>query len=150
MSAHGYTEDQLVEQPAIGLFTTLGWQTVSALEETFGARLADQQEVLMHLADICMDVFAAESAVLRASAAANGSRGALHIAAARVFVNDAAMRIDASARQALAAMAEGDTLRMLLAALRRLIKVTPINTAALSPSASAHKNEKLTSCRTNW
>lgn len=36
MSAHAYTEDQLVEQPAIGLFTELGWQTVSALEETFG------------------------------------------------------------------------------------------------------------------
>ena len=37
MSPHAYTEDQLVEQPAIGLFAALGWQTVSALEETFGA-----------------------------------------------------------------------------------------------------------------
>jgi hypothetical protein len=37
MNAHAYSEDQLVEQPAIGLFTTLGWQTVSALEESFGA-----------------------------------------------------------------------------------------------------------------
>ena len=35
--AHAYTEDQLVEQPAIGLFADLGWQTVSALEETLGA-----------------------------------------------------------------------------------------------------------------
>jgi len=34
---HAYTEDQLVEQPAIGLFATLGWRTVSAMEETFGA-----------------------------------------------------------------------------------------------------------------
>ncbi len=37
MSPHAYTEDQLVEQPAIGLFGALGWQTVSALDETFGA-----------------------------------------------------------------------------------------------------------------
>jgi len=37
MTAHPYTEDQLVEQPAIVLFATLGWQTVSAMEETFGA-----------------------------------------------------------------------------------------------------------------
>lgn len=37
MSLHAYTEDQLVEQPAIGLFADLGWQTVSAMEETFGA-----------------------------------------------------------------------------------------------------------------
>jgi type I restriction enzyme R subunit len=36
MSPHAYTEDQLVEQPAIGLFSALGWQTVSALEESFG------------------------------------------------------------------------------------------------------------------
>ncbi len=36
MSPGAYTEDQLVEQPAIGLFAALGWQTVSALEETFG------------------------------------------------------------------------------------------------------------------
>ena len=34
---HAYTEDQLVEQPAIGLFAELDWQTVSAMEETFGA-----------------------------------------------------------------------------------------------------------------
>ena len=37
MSPHAYTEDQLVEQPAIGLFAALGWQTLSAMEETFGA-----------------------------------------------------------------------------------------------------------------
>ena len=36
MTHHAYTEDQLVEQPAIGLFAALGWQTVSAMEETFG------------------------------------------------------------------------------------------------------------------
>lgn len=34
--SHAYTEDQLVEQPAIGLFGALGWQTVSAMEESFG------------------------------------------------------------------------------------------------------------------
>jgi type I restriction enzyme R subunit len=36
MSPHAYTEDQLVERPAIGLLADLGWQTVSAMEETFG------------------------------------------------------------------------------------------------------------------
>ena len=34
---HAYTEDQLVEQPAIGLFAELGWTTVAAMEEVFGA-----------------------------------------------------------------------------------------------------------------
>lgn len=36
MTPHAYTEDQLVEQPAIGLFADLGWQTVTAMAETFG------------------------------------------------------------------------------------------------------------------
>ena len=36
MTPHGYTEDQLVERPAISLFADLGWQAVSAIEETFG------------------------------------------------------------------------------------------------------------------
>jgi type I restriction enzyme R subunit len=44
MSACAYTEDQLVEQSAIGLFAELGWQTVSALEETFGATGTLQRE----------------------------------------------------------------------------------------------------------
>lgn len=37
MTSNAYTEDQLVEQPAIGLFATLGWQTMSVMEEVFGA-----------------------------------------------------------------------------------------------------------------
>ena len=37
MNRHAFAEDQLVEQPAIGLFAELGWRTLSALEETFGA-----------------------------------------------------------------------------------------------------------------
>jgi hypothetical protein len=48
-----------------------------------------------------------------------------------VFVNDAAHRVESSAKSALAAVAEGDTLRTLLAALRRVLKVTPVNTVAL-------------------
>ena len=33
---HANTEDQLVEQPAIQLFATLGWETVSASDEAMG------------------------------------------------------------------------------------------------------------------
>jgi len=36
MSAHAYTEDQLVKQLATGQFGALGWQLVSALEVVFG------------------------------------------------------------------------------------------------------------------
>ena len=75
----------------------------------------------------------AESAVLRAQAAVRDGNPASqsHEDAARVFVSEAALRVDGTARNALAAMSEGDTLRTLLAALRRVLKTTPANTVAL-------------------
>jgi alkylation response protein AidB-like acyl-CoA dehydrogenase len=94
--------------------------------QTFGEKLTDQQELLSSAADIIIDVFAAESAVLRAVGA-----DSLRQDAARVFANDAAGRVEISARQALAGMVDGDNLRTLLAALRRVLKVTPVNTVAL-------------------
>ncbi len=101
--------------------------------QTYGQKLTDQQEVLMFLADICMDVYGAESAVLRAkaTAAAGGARAALQADAARIVVNDAMARVETSSRQALAAMVPGDTLRTMLAGARRLFKWTPIDTVTL-------------------
>jgi alkylation response protein AidB-like acyl-CoA dehydrogenase len=121
------------ELRAVEAFKKTALMVFGVAMQTYGAKLTDEQEVLMHLADIVIDVFSAESATLRARAASDrrDARATLHVDAARVFVNDAAMRIDASARQALAAMADGDTLRTMLAALRRLLKVTPVNTVAL-------------------
>ena len=95
--------------------------------QTYGSGLTDEQEVLTRTADIVIDAYAAESVTLRAAAAASP----VHEAAARVYVNDAAGRVELGAREALAAMAEGDTLRTLLAALRRLLKPAPVNTVAL-------------------
>jgi hypothetical protein len=46
-------------------------------------------------------------------------------------VNDAAGRIEIAARQTLAAMVAGDTLRTMLAGLRRVLKVTPIDAVTL-------------------
>jgi hypothetical protein len=121
------------ELRAIEAFKKTALMVFGLAMQTYATKLADEQEVLMHLADIAIDVFSAESAALRARAASDrrDAKAALHVDAARAFVNDAAMRIDASARHALASIAEGDTLRTTLAALRRLLKWTPINTTAI-------------------
>ena len=121
------------ERGAVEAFKKAALMVLGLAMQTYREKLADEQEVLMHLADMLIDVFSADSAVLRAQSALGQrvTQAELHADAARVFVNDAAFRIDASARQALAAMADGDTLRMMLAALRRLMKVAPINTVAL-------------------
>jgi len=115
------------EARAVTAMKKIALMVLGTAMQTYGEKLADEQEVLMAAADIIIDVYGAESALLRASR--NG--GELHAAAARLFINDAVARVEASAKTALAAMADGDMLRTLLAALRRLLKVTPINTVAL-------------------
>jgi alkylation response protein AidB-like acyl-CoA dehydrogenase len=133
MPAAGDSDGVLADElRAIASFKKTALMVFGVAMQTYGTKLTDEQEVLMHLADITIDLYSAESAVLRAQAAsaANAPRAALHVDAARVFVNDAAMRIDASARQALAATVDGDMLRTMLAALRRVLKVAPINTVA--------------------
>jgi alkylation response protein AidB-like acyl-CoA dehydrogenase len=121
------------ELRTLAAFKKVALMVVGTAMQTFGEKLTDQQEVLGYAADILIDVYAGESAVLRAQAAltANQGRRPLHAAAARVFVHDAALRVEACARCALSAMAEGDTLRTLLAALRRTLKPVPVNTVAL-------------------
>jgi len=95
--------------------------------QRYGDDISEQQEILVAMADIIIAVACAESAMLRASVA-EGNLAPFHADAAAVFINDAAARIEASAKQVLAAIGEGDTLRTHLAALRRLLKVAPIDT----------------------
>ena len=107
--------------------------TLGTAAQKYMMTLADQQEILMGVADIIMDAYAMESAILRTQklAAAQGERSSeRYIDMTRVFCNDAVERIEAHAKNTLAAMAEGDELRTLLAALRRFTKMTPINTVA--------------------
>ena len=85
---------------------------------------------MLWLADLAIDTYAAESAVLRAQAAAGSPSAAPHEDAARAFVSDASLRIEMTARQVLAAIAEGDVLRTNLAALRRLLKTMPADTVS--------------------
>jgi alkylation response protein AidB-like acyl-CoA dehydrogenase len=121
------------ERRAVEAFKKAALMVFGVALQTYGQKLGDQQEVLIHTADMLMEVYAADSAVLRALAASNenASRASLHADAARVLVSDGAMRIESSGRQALAAMVEGDTLRTMLAAFKRLFKMQPANTAVL-------------------
>lgn len=121
------------ERRAVASFKKATLMVLGLAMQTYPDTLAEQQEVLLHAADMTIDTYSAESALLRASGArADGLPDAeLHADAARVFINDAGMRLEASAKQALAAMLDGDTLRVMLAGLRRLFKQAPINTAAL-------------------
>jgi butyryl-CoA dehydrogenase len=96
--------------------------------------LADQQEVMGAIADMVIEGYAMESAILRARKIAEnkGEAAAAHaIAMAQVYAAHAMERIEAAARKVLAACAEGDMLRTQMTIMRRLFKYEPINTIEL-------------------
>jgi alkylation response protein AidB-like acyl-CoA dehydrogenase len=121
------------EQRTVAAMKKTSLMILGTAMQNYGAQLADQQEILLMAADVIMDTYAAESVLMRASNVPQGASdgAAAQVAAARVFINDAAGRVEIAARTALAALTEGDTLRTMLAALRRILKVTPVNTVAL-------------------
>ena len=121
------------EHRTVGAFKQVAVMVMGTALQTYGDTLESQQEVLSCAADILIEIYAGESAVARArqSRAAKAAQADLHESATRVYVHDAAARVEASAKMALAAMADGDQLRTLLAALRRVLKPAPVNTVAL-------------------
>jgi alkylation response protein AidB-like acyl-CoA dehydrogenase len=121
------------EARACAIFKKIVLMVAGSAMQRYGTKIDQEQEVLSYLADILTDTYAAESAMLRARDAVTRkvSNAELHQHAASITVNEAAGRIELAARSALAAMADGDVLRTQLAALRRLMKVTPVNTVAM-------------------
>lgn len=104
---------------------------IGTAAQKYMADLQNQQEVLMNAADIIMSAYAMETAVLRAQKMAAKGDAAIQIDMAAVFCNDAIQRVEMSARNTLAAIAEGDEAKMLLVALKRFTKNnSPINTIA--------------------
>ena len=107
--------------------------TLGTAAQKYMMKLADQQEVLMGIADVIMDTYAMETAILRARKLVSSQGEAAverYLDMTRVFCNDAVERIEARAKNTLAGMSEGDELRTLLAALRRFTKLQPMNTIA--------------------
>ena len=92
--------------------------------------LANEQEVLMNIADMIIDVYAAESCLLRVEKMV-GIKGEEACARqwdiTRVFINDAADRINKNGKDALNSFAEGDELRVMLMGMKRFTKVEPFN-----------------------
>ena len=119
------------EVRAVAAFKKVVLMISGTAMQRYGEKLQDEQEVLSFLADILIDTYASESAVLRAISSTAADNADLQADAARTYVHEAAGRIELAARHCLAAMADGDVLRTQLAALRRLLKVTPANTVTM-------------------
>lgn len=104
-----------------------------AAAQKFMMEIENQQEILMKLADMAIDVYGAESAMLRSEklvGQVGEAEASMQIEMSRCFLSDALERIHLSGKHAVSAFAEGDELRMMLLGLKRFTRFEPYNTIA--------------------
>ena len=107
--------------------------TAGATVQKLMQALKDEQEILMYLADMMMDIYVAESVILRVEKliSLRGQEAcAAQIDIAKVFVSDANERIALNARNCIRSWAEGDNKMMLIKGLRRFTKYEGVNAKA--------------------
>jgi len=112
----------------------LGLFAAGSATQKYMQAIQDQQEVMGAIADMTIETYAMESAVLRAQklVEAKGEKNAaLAVAMTRVYMTQAMEKIEGAAKRVIAAVAEGDMLRTQLAILRRLAKHDPFNSIEL-------------------
>ncbi|MDH4038855.1 MAG: acyl-CoA dehydrogenase family protein [Candidatus Krumholzibacteria bacterium] len=134
-----------VEKGLIDNAKKLSLLALGVAAQKFGAKVEQEQQVLGDIADIFIETYGMESSYLRTMklVAASGEDACKpHIAMTRLYVNEAMGRLDLWARELLAACAEGDELRTMLAASRRLTKYTPIDSIHLREEIAKVFTEK--------
>lgn len=123
------TEKKLVDNARKVSLLTLGLAA-----QRFGDTLGDEQGVLGRLADVIIETYGMESAWLRTMklVTSRGEEGAkTAVGMTRLYINEAMGRLDLCARELLAACADGDELRTMMAAARRLTRYTPVDSLHL-------------------
>jgi alkylation response protein AidB-like acyl-CoA dehydrogenase len=122
------------ERKLVASAKKLGLFVAGAATQKYMQAIQDQQEVMGAIADMVIETYAMESAVLRAHKIAEQkgeSAAFLPIAMTRVYLSQAMEKVEAAAKKVIADVADGDMLRTQLAILRRLAKHEPFNTIEL-------------------
>jgi alkylation response protein AidB-like acyl-CoA dehydrogenase len=122
------------EQKLVGQAKRLGLFAAGSATQKYMQAIHEQQEIMGAIADITIETYAMESAVLRAQkivASKGEAAAALPVAMTRVYLSQAMEKVESAAKKVIAAVAEGDMLRTQLAILRRLAKYEPFNTVEL-------------------
>ncbi len=122
------------ERKLVAQAKKLGLFAAGAATQKYMQAIQDQQEIMGAIADMTIESYAMESAVLRAQKIAETkgeAAAALPIAMTRVYLSQAMEKVESAAKKVIAAVADGDMLRTQLAILRRLAKYEPFNTIEL-------------------
>lgn len=128
--SNGSDELLAAEKKTIANFKKAVLMVAGSAVQKLMMELAKEQEVLMNIADMLIDLYVAESLQLRIEKLA-GMRGEAgcteEIDMMRVFLYDAAERINKAGKDAINSYTSGDEQRMLLMGLKRFTKVAPVN-----------------------
>jgi alkylation response protein AidB-like acyl-CoA dehydrogenase len=119
------------ERKAIQQFKKSILMVAGAAVQKLMMKLESEQEILMHIADMAIETFHAESGMLRAMKLVEQkgeANAAYELDIARTYLYDAADKINKSGKDAINAFASGDEQRMMLLGLKRFTKVAPFNT----------------------
>jgi alkylation response protein AidB-like acyl-CoA dehydrogenase len=121
------------ERKLVATAKKMGLFAAGIATQKYMQAIQDQQEIMGAIANMTIETYAMESAVLRAQKLAlkNGDRSEHAANMTRVYMSGAMDRIESAAKMVIAACAEGDMLRSQLAILRRLSKYEPFNIVAL-------------------
>jgi alkylation response protein AidB-like acyl-CoA dehydrogenase len=119
------------EQKAIANFKKAILMTSGAAVQKLMMKLESEQEILMNIADMAIETFNAESALLRVMKLAE-RKGEdaiqLELDAMHVYLTDAADKINKYGKDAVNSFAQGDEQRMMLLGIKRFTKTEPFNT----------------------
>lgn len=118
------------EKKYIANFKKAVLMVAGAAAQKLMMELSKEQEVLINIADMMIDLYVSESVLLRAeklSVLKGADNAATQIEIMRVYLNDAADRINKNGKEAINSFAEGDELRMMLMGLKRFTKTEPFN-----------------------
>jgi alkylation response protein AidB-like acyl-CoA dehydrogenase len=103
---------------------------LGAAMQRYQEKIADEQEVLVWIADLAIEAYTVDSTVLRATQTMGQTEAdtdAIHRDAALIVASEAALRADALLRRALPAVLDGDMLRIALSGARRLLKMPALD-----------------------
>ncbi len=122
------------EQQLVASAKKLGLFAAGAATQKYMQQIEQQQEIMGAIADMVIEIYAMESALLRTLKIADAqgeTAAASPIAMTRVYLSQAMEKVESAARKIITAVADGDMLRTQLALLRRLAKHDPCNTIEL-------------------
>lgn len=144
----GATEEDglfIKEKKVLRNLKKTGLMVAGAAVQKFMMKLPEEQEILMNLADMLIEVYVAESLLLRVEKLAS-IRGEANVSIEKemvlIYLHHATEKINTAGKEAIAAFAEGDELRLMLLGLKRFTKIDAYNLKAARRKIADHVIEK--------